>query len=202
MGKVKMDSCAIILAGGRSRRMGQDKACLMYEGMTFLEHTVVTMMTLTSCVIVVADQSNKYALPCGRVIADVYPDCGPVGGILTGLTQAGEGLHYVVACDMPLLNPAVLTLLMKADVAGIDAIVPEFGGQVHPLCGLYRHTAVPKLLKFLEEGGRSAQDALNILYTKKVGEGVLKRIDPCSRSLTNVNTPEEYEQFLQQNRGK
>lgn len=186
---------AIILAGGKSERMGLDKACLPHHGMTFLEHTITTLMTMTSQVVVVADRADKYPLPCGRVIADIYPDCGPVGGILTGLMYAGEGLHYVVACDMPHLNTNLLSLLMKADDPGTDVIVPEFGGQVQPLCGLYRHTAIPKLMKFLEDGGRAAREALNVLFIKKVGEGVLRRIDPSGLSFTNVNTPEEYEQF-------
>ncbi len=175
--------------------MGQDKALLPYEGMTFLEHTVSMLLALASEIIVVADTPDRYSLPCGRVVGDIFPGSGPVGGVLTGLTQAGDGWHYVVACDMPNIQRPVLELLRKAATSEYDVVVPELNDHMEPLCAVYRHTASPKLLKFLERGGRSAQDALKTLSVKKVGEGVLRRIDPEHRSFVNINTPEDLEAF-------
>jgi molybdopterin-guanine dinucleotide biosynthesis protein A len=175
--------------------MGQDKALLDYGGMTFLEHAASMLLGMVAEIIVVADTADKYALPCGRVVGDIFPGSGPVGGILTGLTQAGDGWHYVVACDMPNIQRPVLELLRKATTADYDAVVPELGDHSEPLCAIYRHTASPKLLKFLERGGRSAQEALKTLSVKRVGEGVLRRIDPEHRSFVNINTPEDLAAF-------
>jgi molybdopterin-guanine dinucleotide biosynthesis protein A len=188
-------TCGIILAGGQNRRMGQDKALLPYGGMTFLEHTVSMLLTMCSDIIVVADVPDKYELPCGQVVADIFPSSGPVGGILTGLTKAGDGWHYVVACDMPAIKRPVLELLRKAATADYDVVVPEVNNQLEPLCAVYRHTAVPKLLKFLERGGRAAQEGLKTLSVKRVGEGVLRRIDPEVSSFININTPEDLKAF-------
>jgi molybdenum cofactor guanylyltransferase len=184
---------AIILAGGKSERMGQDKALLTFEGMTLLEHCVANVLSLVEEVVVVADTPGKYTLSCGRVIADSFPDCGPVGGIVTGLTVLGRGAHIVLACDMPMVQPSVLQLLLKSMNVEWDAFVPEVGGQLEPLCAIYRHSAAPKLLRYLETGERSARKAMKSLDVKRIGEGVLRRADPSLVSFTNVNTPEEWE---------
>lgn len=186
-------SGAIILAGGKSSRMGEDKALLPYNGMTLLEHVVSTVRTLAGDIVVVADAPEKYTLPCGRLVTDTFPDSGPVGGILTGLTTLGPGSHIVVACDMPALNVGVLQLLLKAATPEWDAIVPEINGQPEPLCAVYRHTAAPRLMSFLESGKRSAREALGALRVKRVGEGVLRRLDPTLSCFTNINTPEDFE---------
>ncbi len=190
------ESGAIILAGGQSSRMGQDKALMRYGGMTLLEHILATVLTLVTEVVVVVDKPEKYVLPCGKIVVDTFPDSGPVGGIVTGLMTLGSGSHIVVGCDMPGLNPNILQLLLKAATPDWDAIVPEVNQLPEPLCAIYRHTAAPKLLNFLETGQHSAREALTVLKAKRVGEGVLRRLDPHLLSFRNVNTPEDMEEFL------
>ncbi|HZO88212.1 MAG TPA: molybdenum cofactor guanylyltransferase [Chthonomonadaceae bacterium] len=189
---------AIILAGGKSSRMGQDKALLPYNGTTLLEHVAASLQPVVKEVVVVTDVPDKYRLSCGRVLGDTYPGVGPVGGIVTGLTALGEGNHIVVACDMPGLEAGVLRLLLRACTPDWDAVVPEVGGQMEPLCAVYRHAAAPRLLRFLESGGRSAREALDSLRVKRVGEGVLRRIDPDLLCFANVNTPQELAEFRRQ----
>jgi len=191
---------AIILAGGTSSRMGQDKAMLTHNGMTFLEHTICKMLTVATDIIVVVDTPDKYSIPCGRLLADLYPDTGPVGGILTGLMALPHGYHYVVACDMPDISVAVLELLYKAATLPYDAILPEINGFVEPLCGVYSHTAKPKLMAFLESGKRAAREAVSLLSVKRVGEGVLRRVDPECKSFENINTMEDLARFQQRTR--
>ncbi len=190
------ESGAIILAGGQSERMGQDKAMLPFAGMTLLEYILTTVLTIASNVVVVADRPGKYSLSGCQVVADTFPDSGPVGGIVTGLMTLGPGSHIVVGCDMPGINPQILQLLLKAATPEWDAVVPEVNQLPEPLCAVYRHTAAPKLLGYLESGKHSAREALKLLNTKKVGEGVLRRIDPQLDCFININTPEDLEDFL------
>lgn len=174
--------------------MGQDKAMLCHNGMTLLEHAVCALLPVVARVVVVAETPDQYALPCGKVIADAFPDCGPVGGILTGLMHLGHGSHVVLACDMPCVQESVLRLLLSVSPEW-DAVVPEIGGRFEPLCAVYRHTAAPKLMQFLEADGRAAHEAVGKLITKRIGEGVLRRIDPELKTFTNINTPEELADF-------
>src|SRR5579862_9486242 len=98
----------IVLAGGKSARMGQDKACLPYRGTTLLAHVVATVRSVAGPVLVVADVAEKYALPDRMpVVGDLFPGTGPLGGLVTGLSHvaARGSYHVVVACDMPRLNP-------------------------------------------------------------------------------------------------
>jgi molybdenum cofactor guanylyltransferase len=184
-------SYAILLAGGKSQRMGQDKALLVYEGRTFLEHVIAALLPLTDNILVVADRADKYALPHGHIIVDLFPDTGPVGGILTGLMAAGSGAHWVVPCDMPAVSPDVLQLLRQAAVPPLDAVVPEINGELEPLYAVYRDTTAPKLRHYLDGGQRSARGALKTLNVRRIGEDVLRRVDPNTASFMNVNTPEE-----------
>ncbi len=186
---------AIVLAGGKSSRMGCDKALLEFGGMTILERTISALLKLTPDVLVVSDSTDRYKLACGRLITDLYPGIGPVGGLLTGLNAVGEGYHYVVACDMPFLNPNVLALLMRAAESPLDAVVPERNGMPEPLCGVYSQAARHKLMKYLEDGGSSARGALEVLNTRRVGEGVLRRLDPDGRCFDSANTIEDYERL-------
>ena len=180
--------------------MGQDKALLPYGDTTFLGHTLALLRTLTPDIIVVVDEADKYPLPGVRVVADIFPDAGPVGGILTGLMAASEGWHYVVACDMPGLRQEVLLSLRQCAAEDDDAVVPEREGFPEPLCAVYRHTAAPKLLQFLEQGGRAAQQALRTLKTRRISwEETLQPLDPDARSLININTPEDLAAFARLN---
>jgi molybdopterin-guanine dinucleotide biosynthesis protein A len=189
------DGGAIVLAGGRSERMGQDKALLRHDGLTLLETVVSTLRPFACEIVIVADRAEKYALPGCRTVGDDYQQTGPLGGIVTGLRTLGAGSHLVVACDMPSLQPAVLRLLR--DVAGPewDAVVPEIGGRLEPLCALYTDTALPALEHFLADGGRALHRALGTIRTRVVPEAELRRHDPTLLTFTNLNTPDDLERL-------
>src|SRR5579871_2149080 len=190
-------SGGIILAGGKSARMGQDKALLEVDGRSLIAQVVATVRPLVSEIVVVADVPEKYDNALGRIVADLLPGVGPVGGILTGLTALGEGSHLVVSCDMPALNVRVLQFLLEAATPEWDAVVPETAGRPEPLCAVYQHTAAPKLRAFLDTGRRAAYQALECLQTRRVDEETLRRLDPEGLGFTNLNTPEDLERFRQ-----
>ncbi len=182
----------IVLAGGKSARMGEDKARLPYVGTTLLAHVIETLRLLTPSIVVVMDQAGKYALPPDvQVAVDLFPNAGPLGGLVTGLTAVEDGYHFVVACDMPHLHPALLSLLYEA-ADGFDAAVPEVEGRCEPLCAVYHRRCVDRLRDALERGERAVHRALRSLAVNRVGEETLRRADPDLRSLQNLNTPADY----------
>lgn len=185
------DTCAIVLTGGKSSRMGQDKALLEYQGRTFLEHVIGMVRPLAREVLLVTDRADRYAVPNVRVLVDVLSDGGPVAGIVTGLIAAGPGAHFVVPCDMPLVSGSVLKLLRGACLPDWDAAVPEINGEPEPLYAVYRETALPKLRRYLESGRRSARGALSELNVNTVGMETLRQADADLASFHNINTPQE-----------
>ena len=186
---------AIVLAGGRSERMGQDKALLRWNGVSLLEGAVATLRPLVREVVIVADRADRYDLPDCRTVADAFPQTGPLGGILTGLIALGTGMHLAVACDMPSLQPAVLRLLLDAATPEWDVVVPEIDGRLEPLCAVYADTAVPALQDFLQGGGRALHKALDLLRTRRISEADLRRCDPALLTFTNLNTPHDLERL-------
>src|ERR1051325_5807226 len=98
----------IVLAGGKSSRMGCDKALLPWGETTLLNRTVSVVQEVSKRVIVVTDSANRYSLGGGAIaVGDNYPGTGPLGGIITGLESLPAGFHLVVAGDMPLVNPTI-----------------------------------------------------------------------------------------------
>lgn len=171
--------------------MGRDKALLVFGSMTLLEQVVETVRAVAGTVLVVADRAERYALPEGvRALGDRFPGAGPLGGIVTGLEAAEMGYHLVTACDMPLLQPALLHLLL-AEAEGRDGAIPEVGGQLEPLCAVYHSRCAERLRACLETGTRAVHRAVQVLDMKRIGEETLRRADPALISFTNINTPED-----------
>ncbi len=186
---------AIVLAGGRSERMGQDKALLRRNGVTLLETVVTTLRPLVGEIVIVADRAGRYDLPDCRVVGDLYPNTGPLGGILTGLAALGPGAHLAVACDMPTLQPAVLRLLLDSVTPEWEVIVPSVGGRMEPLCAVYANTAARSLQEFHRRGGLALHRALSTMHTLRIPEEELRRYDPSLLTFTNLNTPHDLERL-------
>ncbi len=186
----------IVLAGGQSRRMGQDKALIPFGNSTLLEHIVTVLRKLTPTVVVVAATADKYVVEGCRVVGDRFPDQGPIGGIITGLEaiqkhNAAITRCLVVACDMPYLDAEVLAQF--ALLGGIDneAVVPISAQGIEPLCACYHLDALPKLQAFFDAGGRSIRKALDCLCIERVSSALWQETDPHEKMFTNWNTLEE-----------
>lgn len=183
----------IVLAGGKSRRMGCDKALLPFLGTTLLEHVIAQARKAVGDVIVVADVPDRYVLAGGtRVVGDAYPGAGPLGGIVTGLRATEEGYHLVVGCDMPYLEPAILRLLIR-EAQGLDGAIPEIDGRVEPLCAVYHSRCAAVFEEALRLGERAVHRAVEYANMKRVHEETLRAIDKDLHSFINLNTPAEYE---------
>lgn len=181
----------IILAGGKSRRMGRDKALLPYGNGTLIEHVAKRLAGIATPLVIVADAANKYRVPGVPTIADEFPDCGPVGGIVTGLAAAGEGTHFVVACDMPLFHPYLLRYMADLAASNYDVVYPIIAERAEPLCAVYRHTALEPLRDFIQRGGRAARKALQEVRGRQVDESALRVFDPLLTSYANWNAPQD-----------
>src|ERR1051326_1166477 len=183
----------IILAGGKSLRMGRDKALLLGGDKTLLEHTVGIVGTVASRVIIVAEVAHKYSVEGAEcVVGDQYPGTGPLGGILTGLNQVESGYHVVVACDLPFLKPALLGLLLQLS-EGHEACVPSIDSRLEPLCGVYHNSCIPTFHRVISQGeDLSIHMALKLLGLREVNEEELRSVDADLKSFTNINTLEDY----------
>jgi len=184
------DVTGILLAGGKSRRMGEDKRFLLIGEQTLFERTLAVLQSIfqTVCVVIAQDSPSLEAeVP---VVRDLVAGCGSLGGLYTGLKQAHTEYVFVVACDMPFLNPTLVRYMVSLkDKADIVMVRLEQGLQ--PTHALYSRRCLPVIEGMLHARQLKIQYLAThpSLHTRLVAEGELRKIDHEGLSFINVNTP-------------
>jgi len=188
-----MNCSAVVLAGGRSRRMGSCKALEPFRGRPLVHWTVEAMHGLTGDVVVSVSkgwgrQIGAALFGNARIVEDLHPRLGPVGGLEAGFRAASREWVAVAPCDSPLPEPGLYRLLM-AEAEGFDGAVPFLDGFPEPLHGVYRRRPMLRSLeRVISEGGGSVRDALRLLKFARVGPRKLARADPRRITFWNLST--------------
>lgn len=174
--------------------MGSDKASLPFGAETLVQRVVGVVGSVTDEVVVVG-RVNATVPASTRVIADPVDGRGPLAGLLTGL-DAVDARHVVlVACDLPLLVPAVVVRLLEL-VGDADACVPRIDGIEMPACAVYATRVREHARQQLASGDRSLRGLLDRLQVRWVSAEELRDVDPDLRSFLDCDTPEDYEAAL------
>ena len=191
---MQIDVTGVLLAGGNSRRMGEDKRYLVVGEQTLLERGLAVLRSIFQEVLVVIAQDSLPLNVDARVVRDLVPDCGSLGGLYTGLTQATTPYIFVVACDMPFLDPAVITQFTSRR-ASADIVMAKLAARLHPMHALYGKGCLPVLEQMIRARQLKIQEMLShpSLRVQYVTEADLLTIDPSRRSFHNVNTPADLE---------
>lgn len=184
---------AIVLAGGRGRRMGRDKVWLDAGGRPLIARVVERLAPLSSEVIVVrASLDGPFPPLPVRLVEDRYPGQGPLAGVHAGLSAAATPWAFVVACDMPFLDVGLIRYLALLR-PGHDAVVPYPAGRPEPLHAFYHRRCLLAVEELLGRGDRALAMLHLRVRSRPVSRAELTRFDPSLDSFTNVNTPEEWE---------
>ena len=185
---------AIILAGGKSSRMGQDKGFLMFQNKTFIKHTIDAVTPITETIII-ASNKKEYDIFGYQRVNDVIEDAGPLSGIVSGLKASQTRYNLVVTCDVPLLSTEVLMLLIK-NISAEDKII-QLKTKTHqmPLLALYPASCLPVLEKSLLSGNRKVKIALQNCKVQSVV------VDSCfEKNIENINTQKQFKQLNENSR--
>lgn len=190
-----MGAGAIVLAGGRSSRMGRSKALLPFDGKPLIVHIVSALQRLfTEIVVVAAPEQELPDLPV-TLVRDEVAHQGPVGGIYYGLAAARSDCSFVTSCDSAFLRTPLITYLVSL-IAEYDVVVPHWEGRMQPLHAVYRREVVPLLEGQLARGELRPVQLFEKVRTRTVGEEEIRRFDPEGTSFFNMNTPEDYAEAL------
>jgi molybdopterin-guanine dinucleotide biosynthesis protein A len=187
----------LILCGGRSQRMGRDKASLPVGSDTFIVELARRIGAVCQPVVVVGQATQSGLAPTGtRFVADELDQAGPLAGIAAGLAALAEEAPFaqVAACDAPLFVSAITGLLLERIGSAIAAL-PWDGTHVHGLNGLYRTELAGQLRQFLRDGIRRVRDLPQLVKVELVPLEEIARVDPELNSLRGPNNPEEFEEF-------
>ena len=196
----------IVLAGGRSTRMGTDKASLpVLGGRTLVQRTVDAVAEVADEIVVVRAPGRVLPPPGSprpiRIVEDPVESEGPLVGIAAGLRAAAAPVALVLGCDMPFLRPALLRLLAGRAAAGRRFVVPVHDGRPQPLCSAFRREALTVVQAHIDAGDRMIMTVAADLDAELVPAEEWSAADADGRSFENVNTPEEFEAALERERG-
>jgi molybdopterin-guanine dinucleotide biosynthesis protein A len=190
----RQEISGVILAGGNSTRMKSNKALLPCEGERFIERIYRKMSDIFNEVILVTNDPESYTfIPC-RKVSDRYPGLGALAGIHAGLAMSSTPYVFVVACDMPNLNEAMIRRVVR-ELDGQDVVIPESDGGLEPLHALYGKGSLPVMEAYLSSGKKKIVDCFRGLRITVISCSEVAAIDPEFHSFKNINTPEEYFHF-------
>lgn len=184
-------SC-IVLAGGEGKRLGTDKAFLRIGGRVLIEGIVEKMARIGDEVIIVTNSPQSYDYLEARLVGDVYPGKGSLGGIYSGLKAAHSHHSLVVACDMPFLDLRLLRYMILLS-PGQDVVIPRVGGLTEPLHAIYSQPCLQPIERVLASGGGRIIDFFPEVRVRYVEEQEIKLFDPQCLSFFNINTPADLE---------
>ena len=172
-------------------RLGRDKIAETVGNISLLERVVFQLGLFSYDIIIVT--AGKQSLPqfIGfpklRIVADTYPDKGPLGGIYTGLVASDSLFNLVVAGDMPFLNQALLRYMIQL-CGDFDLVVPRLGGMVEPLHAVYSKDCLVPIENLLNQGNLKVSDLLTPVKVRYVETEEINQFDPKHLSFFNINT--------------
>lgn len=183
---IKKQITGIILSGGKSSRMGSDKGLLNLMGKPFVQYSIDALEPLVSEIIIVSNNKDYDAFGLKR-INDEIENAGPLAGIYSGLKHSKTEYNLVLSCDIPLINPDILHLLVEAIDDTSEVIQIETQNKTMPLIALYKNCCASTFYKLLLNDERRLRFAVNQCKVKNV-----KLESENSIHTMNINTPEEY----------
>lgn len=196
---MKTDLTGIILSGGKSLRMGQDKPFLEIDGIPIIQRIYGSFEKLFREIIIVTNRREAYSFLKAKIVSDLIEDRGALGGLYTGLFHSSTPFSFCVASDMPFLREPLIQFLIE-QVDNHDVIVPRTADGLQPLHAIYSKNCLTQIRKMIDRGKFKIIDFYGRVETKVIEENQFIRLDPTKESFININTPEELEFY--QNRRK
>ena len=185
---------AAILAGGRSRRMGQDKSMMEIGGVPVIRRIADTLGGMFAEVFVVANEKDEYERMGLAVVGDIHPGNDSLGGLHTAVVRAECSHVFVAGCDMPLLQPALIRGLASL-VEDWDVVIPVKDDYPEPLCAFYGKNCAPHIEESISRGRLKMIGFHEHARVRRVEEAVWRAWDTEGASFLNANTPGEFEKI-------
>lgn len=188
----------VILAGGQSRRMGQNKALMRLGDQPLIVHVIRQIESVTDELLLITNEPNLYTALKLPMYADILPDMGALGGLHTGLTYATNSAVICVGCDMPLLQPNLLSYLVTL-LGDYDAVVPsvqtvdQSTTVFQTLSAVYSKRCLPVIDEMLAVDELRVHALYDRIDARIVQPHEWEKSDPKGLSFFNINTPEDFE---------
>jgi molybdopterin-guanine dinucleotide biosynthesis protein A len=186
----KYNITGIILSGGKSLRMGENKSFIKVNGIPIINRIYDLFKEIFREIIIVTNQKELFSSFDAKIYSDLLTDKGVLGGLYTGIFFSNFPYSFCVACDMPFIKTSVVQYLIK-NIQDYDAIVPRTIDGLQPLHAIYSKRCLEPIKKIVDQGNYKVIDFYKMIKVKIVNEDDFISLDPLKESFINVNTPEE-----------
>lgn len=188
---LNLDMTSIILSGGKGSRFGSHKGLIKIGGIPIIERILKILNQFSKEIIIVTNEPLLYSYLEVRIVVDIIPFKGPLGGIYTGLFYTNFFPAFIVASDMPFISKEVVSYLISQWEENLDILIPADDKGYHPLFALYGKRCQDIFKQKLLKDNLSVHKAIKYLKKKVIPISVLNQIDPTGKSFFNLNTPED-----------
>ncbi len=191
---------AVILAGGNSTRMGQDKASLPWGDHDILHSIIECIENISQDILIISNQPRS--LPSSvRVLSDIIPQCGPLSGIHSGLHHAKFDTAFVISCDMPFVIPEAVQTILNYAAANKDrdAVLPLYHGKIQPLFASYQKSSLPVIEQALRSGHYKVSSLCSLLNSFCLTEEMWPSTINLELLFKNLNCFSDYQQAYSYN---
>lgn len=190
-----MKTTGLLLAGGKSSRMGTNKALLPMSEEINISKIAGEMELAVDETVIITNSPQDFSFLNLPMVEDEFKGMGPLGGLHAGLSASKTDVNVITACDMPFIKAALIKELLNHST-GFDAVVPEIEGQLHPLFAVYRKSTLPLLTACLKDHRLRMVAFLEEIHVKILKESDFRMYqenrDLFTYMFYNMNNPEEY----------
>ena len=187
-----MQATAMILAGGKSTRMGKDKAFLQVGKEKIIDRLVAGLKETFDQVLIVSNEPAAYKYLEVDIVSDIIPGLGPLSGMHAGLKSAKHRHSLVMACDMPFINIKLGKMLVE-EVPGFDVVVPQVGAYLQPLFAVYDKSCIQPIEECLKNSISKTTALYPKVRVKYISQEKIAAVADLDMVFLNINTPEELE---------
>lgn len=188
--RVNRDITGVILAGGKSSRMGTDKCLMEFQGEKMISRAMDVFRGLFSEIIIVTNLPLEYLDQDARIVTDIFPGKGPIGGIHTGLFFSSTEHAFFAACDMPFFNTEFISYMISR-IGNYDIVVPDTEKGFQPLHAVYSRKCLNRIKSLILEDRLKVTGFYKSFRVLPISREEIARFDPEGRTFFNVNTPED-----------
>lgn len=152
-----------ILAGGKSSRIGTNKAFLQFEGKALIQRLVDLLDPIFSEVVISSNEPELYEFLEKKIIKDIFPGRGPLSGIHSTLSFTTSAKNFIISCDMPFISSELINYLINSN-SDADVLLPKADGRIQPLCGIYSKSVLLEAKNLLIESVNSERNLKGSVY--------------------------------------
>jgi molybdopterin-guanine dinucleotide biosynthesis protein A len=191
----KQQLSCIILAGGKNARMGREKASLRIGEKTIIEEQRDSLSKLFEEIIIVTNALDNFGNMKAKVVNDIVPDSGPLGGLYSGLAVSSNIQSFLIGCDMPFVNLNLIEYMIQ-QIEENDIVIPASSKGVETLFAIYSINCLETIRRQIELKNLKLLEILNFHNVRYISQEEVGRFDPDEFAFFNVNSPKEYEKAL------